>query len=218
MRRVSDRWHGVFGFAVTRFTALGDRSFALAKHIGDGLEFEDSTGIDVLLGMSSPGGMFDLGLRISAGFGPLNRIAWQNELGDQLESSSLLLLGPSLIWHPLAGQRVDPYFGLDLLFTSLGTSETATGEVCDDVECVDADINVPHVNYSGWSFGYVAGVRLFPSRSGRPWWISVEARYLQTNWTSLETGDGFITTPRPEDVTQMTLNHLGVSVGFGIAL
>lgn len=218
MRSVSDRWHGLFSFAVSHFTALGDRSFALSKNLGTGLEFEDSTGIDFLFGGSSPGGMFDLGLRISAGFGPLNRIAWQNELSTQLESSTLLLLGPSFVWHPFAGRRLDPYFGIDLLFTSMGTSKTSTGEVCDEIECVDAEINVPHVDYSGWSFGYVAGVRLFLSSHGRPWWIHFEGRFIQTNWTSLETGDGFFTTPRPEDVTQMNLNQLVFSIGIGVAL
>lgn len=213
-RRVRQRWHGMAWFGVTHYTALGDRSFALKKQLGDRLEFKDSTGIDAFFGGSSPGGMFDLGLRFSIAFGPLNRVAWENELGVPLQSSSLFTMGPAALWHPLAGSRIDPYVGVEWLLTNIGTSQTASEDVCDDTGCDSVSVDVPFVKYNGWSFGYLAGVRFFLSSRGRPWWVHLEAKYLQSNWTSLETDLG----TRPEDVSQMKLNQFGVTLGIGVAL
>ena len=217
-RPVRQRWHGLFSIALTHFTALGDRSFALKNNLGDKLEFEDSTGLDLFLGASSPGAMFDVGLRIAFGFGPLNRTAWQLELGNQLEPSSLLTIGPSVLFHPYPGSRIDPYFGVEALFTNLGTPSSVSEEVCDDIDCSDVSVDVPHVAYSGWSFGYVAGVRLFPSTRRKPWWVHIEAKYVQSNWTSLETSDGFVTVQQPDDMSTMNLNQLAISFGIGVAL
>lgn len=205
--------------ALAHYTAFGDRSFGLNAQLANELEFEDSTGLDFFLGGHTPGGMFDIGLRLSFGFGPLNTRAWENELGQGLDVSTLLTIGPSLLWHPRPGARFDPYVGIDWLLVSMGTSESESQDVCDEFgDCFEETVDLPHVNYGGWAFGYVAGVRLFPSRVGRAWWLHVEVKYLQTTWNSLTTSDGFTETERPENVSNMALDQFNINFGIGVAL
>ncbi len=215
-----DHWGFAAEFGLARYMALGDRNFGLRNSLGgQGIEFEDSVGFDIFLGARSPSIGLDFGLRLGFGFGPLNRTAWEDELGLALESSMLFTIGPSLRWAPFEGSRVSPYVGLELLYTSTGTSQSANREVCDiDGFCVDENVDVPHVNYSGFSFGYLAGVRFRPSRRGARWYFFAEARYLQTSWSSLEIDpDGFGAVEQPDDLSSMRLDHVSVQFGIGAA-
>ncbi|MEY3015122.1 MAG: hypothetical protein RIT45_3857 [Pseudomonadota bacterium] len=213
------RWHLLASIGLLQSWAMGDRSFGLRERLGpNGIEFDDGFGFDIVLGATTPNEMFELGLRIAVAFGALNRSAWEDELGRSLGASQQFLVGPTVrATLPLAG-RFRPYAGVDWLYQSIGTSTgESDGQVCDDFGCSDVSVDRFFVRYEGFAFAYSVGARW--ALGGEPWpwrlFLAIEGRYVQGNWSSLESGLGDATTPLATGLDALRLDHAQVAVVIG---
>lgn len=216
------RWRLLAQIGLMQSWAIGDRSFGLRDTLGpNGIEFDDAFGFDLVVGATTPNELFEIGLRVAVGFGALNRQAWEDELGIALGASQHFLVGPTArATLPLSG-RLRPYASIDWLYASLGTSTgESDGEVCDDFGCTDTSVDRFFVRYEGFAFAYAAGLRVAIGGEPRPWrlFLGAEARFVQGNWSRLESGIGASVQQRIPDASALSLDHAQFSFAIGAAI
>lgn len=216
------RWRLLAQIGLMQSWAIGDRSFGLRDTLGpNGIEFDDAFGFDLVIGATTPNELFEIGLRVAVGFGALNRQAWEDELGIALGASQHFLVGPTVrATLPLSG-RLRPYASIDWLYASLGTSTgESDGQVCDDFGCTDTSVDRFFVRYEGFAFAYSAGLRVAIGGEPRPWrlFLSAEARFVQGNWSRLESGIGASVQQRIPDASSLSLDHAQFSFAIGAAI